>query len=175
MSQAEPETKRNNALIWLIICVSSLVVSVVYGALFNHLGLTTTGDSIAYLTTSLNHQKDGIFEIAPLWPPLYPWLISQFHMFTGFPADAAAWLSGISFGSLFFAVLAVAHLLRLPKSSLLAVAIFLCCWWEVIFVFQAAWSGGLFTSLWALHLFFVLRILNRKELSILLEWQSLLE
>jgi hypothetical protein len=157
-----PLVKRSQE-VWIWCNIIALLL-VLYGKIFISLGLNVTGDSMNYLTASLNYVQTGELALDPLWPPFYPWLISVFQIITPFPADAAALLNACSYVLMVISLCFIGRILKFPKTLLVTFGIFLCFWWELMFVYQAVWSGGLFATLWAVHLLFILLHVRNKSL-----------
>jgi hypothetical protein len=145
--------------------VLALLAGLLWGGLLTWLGIHTTGDSVVYLHTAVSVSGSGTLPDNPLWPPLYPILLGLLTLATGLPTVAAAVLSACALAVL---LAATGRIVQWATQStvLSAVAmLFLCGWWEVLFIFRVAWSEHLFAALLALHLLLVIRHRERGRIS----------
>ncbi|MFT5683779.1 MAG: hypothetical protein ACI8RZ_004711 [Myxococcota bacterium] len=145
--------------------VLALMAGLLWGVFLTWIGIHTTADSVAYIHSALSVAESGALSANPIWPPLYPALLGLLTLVTGLPTVAAAVLSAITMTVL---LAAVGRIVQWATGSTVISAVsmlFLCGWWEVLFIFRVAWSEQLFAALVALHLLMIIRHLESDRLS----------
>jgi hypothetical protein len=79
-----------------IVTVLALGLGLFWLVFIRSFGLALTPDSIQYMTYALKLHYAWEFSVTPFWPPMYPILINLAMYANGFPAEAAALLSGLT-------------------------------------------------------------------------------
>jgi hypothetical protein len=105
-----------------LVVVLALVPGLFWLIFIRSFGLAFTPDSIQYMTYAMKMRYASEFSVTPFWPPMYPILINLVMYAKGFPADAAALLSGLTM-VLFLFVLAL--ILRNYSKDIILIGLFL--------------------------------------------------
>ena len=127
-------------------------------------GLAFTPDSIQYMISALKMHYASDFFATPFWPPMYPILINLAMYANGFPADAAALLSGLT---MMFFLFVFALILRNYSEDIVLIGLFLL----TLFTFDGfldsykfALSEAPFSLFLLLNFYFVIKHYETKEL-----------
>jgi len=127
-------------------------------------GLHFSGDSGHYLGYALDMHYEGNYSVSATRPPVYPILISLFMYFDGFPAGAAAIVSGIS---LILLLIVFALILQKFSKDTLLNSLFLIGFFmfdKFLYIFKYAWSEVPFSLFLILNFYFLLRHHESKKI-----------
>lgn len=127
-------------------------------------GLQFSADSGHYLGYALDMHYDGNYFVHAQRPPLYPFLINLFMYFDGFPAGAAALVSGIS---MILLLVVFALILQKFSKDIFLNSLFLIVFFifdKFLYVFKFAWSEVPFSLFLILNFYFVIRHHETKKI-----------
>jgi hypothetical protein len=79
-----------------LVAVLALGLGLFWLIFIRSFGLAFTPDSIQYMSYAMKLRYASEFSLTPFWPPMYPILINLAMYANGFPAEAAALLSGLT-------------------------------------------------------------------------------
>jgi len=141
----------------LLPTLAALLCGLYWFAFIDTYGLSFSFDSTEYMARALAMHHAGDYDVNPLWPPLYTWVLTVAMHVRPFPADAAAMVAGISIvAQLVLFALILRHITAEVIASLLAV-VALASFAPFLYMYSWVWSEALFsTLLTAAFYFFVL-------------------
>ncbi len=120
-------------------------------------GVGLTPDSTQYMTFALYMKELGRFTVNPLWPPLYPALLSSILYLTPFPAEAAAWVSAACLPLYVLLSVCILRQARVPALVQVLLLAALSSLLPFLYTLLFARSECPYTVLLALHILFVVR------------------
>ncbi len=120
-------------------------------------GVQLSPDSGYYLSYGLNMHYDGDYFVHAVRPPVYPFMVNLFMYLDGFPADAAALVSGFT---MILLLIVFARILTRFSDDTLLNCLFLAALFtfeKIIYIFIHAWSEIPFALFVISAFYFLLR------------------
>jgi hypothetical protein len=146
-----------------LVAVLALGLGLFWLIFIRSFGLAFTPDSIQYMTYAMKLRYASEFSFTPFWPPMYPILINLAMYANGFPAEAAALLSGLTMILFLFVFTST---LRNYSDDIILIGLFLITLFTFdgfLHSYKFALSEASFSLFLLLNLYFVIKHYETKQ------------
>ena len=147
-----------------LVAVLALGLGLFWLIFIRSFGLAFTPDSIQYMTYAMKLRYASEFSVTPFWPPMYPILINLAMYANGFPAEAAALLSGLTMILFLFVFTST---LRNYSDDIILIGLFLITLFtfdRFLHSYKFALSEASFSLFLLLNFYFVIKHYETKRL-----------